>query len=394
MLGGKKFDVLNVFKRIPALPRDFFVTTILTKFKAIYPTSLIYNVSWRCNAKCIMCNNWLRPYDQDLTLEELKGALKSRLFGKISNVGVSGGEPYLRQDLPEIVEACAENMPRLKKLTINTNGFATKRILSLTEPIAEFCNAKDILLGIRISLDGLGTMHEKVRGVPKGFEKCMATFEEMMELKSKYFFNFGLAYTISPINVRYAEEMYEWCKKQNINVIFNVPRTSAAFLDNEHLGTNNLLSEEDRNWVSNFFQRLVREGSVVNGDVFLYHHYIKQYNNGGYRTMACPYQQQGVVINPFGEILYCENSKPICNLREGDPAEAFFAQQHLDYRKEIRDNVCETCLSPCMASVNAFNQVMPYVRFAGEVMWNRLFHKKVEPKDNGDQTKRQQGLSC
>lgn len=393
MLGSKKFDVVNAVKRLPALPRDFFVSTILTRFKAVLPTSLIYNVSWRCNAKCVMCNNWLRPYDNDLTLDEFKEGIKSRLFKNIGNIGVSGGEPYLRKDLPDIVQACGDTFNRLTKLTINTNGFATKRILALSEPIAEYCNSKNILLGIRISLDGLEGLHEKIRGVPKGFQKCMDTFEGMMELKKKHFFNFGLAYTISPINVRYAEQMYEWCKEREINVIFNVPRTSAAFLDNEHLGTNNLLNEEDTQWVSNFFKRLVREGSVFNGDVFLYHHYIKQFNNGGNRTMACPYQSQGVVINPFGDILYCENSKVIANFRDGDPAEQFFAQQNLRYRQEIKDSVCDTCLSPCMASVNAFNQVLPYAAFAGEVMLGKMFNRGGNGKDSGGK-KEQEQLSC
>lgn len=391
MLGNKRFDVVNAVRRLPALPRDFFVTTILTRFKAILPTSMIYNVSWRCNAKCVMCNNWLRPYDQDLTLDELKQGLQSRLFKKVANLGISGGEPFLRQDLPEIVQLFHENMPRLHKMTINTNGFATKRILALAERIVKYCAENDILMGIRISLDGIGAMHEKIRGVPKGFEKCMETFEGMMELKKQYFFNFGLAYTINPINVRYAAEMYEWCREREINLIFNVPRTSAAFLDNEHLSQNVILRPAEQAWVSDFFRRLVREGSVFNGDVFLYHNYIKQYENGGKRTMDCPYQEQGIILNPFGELLYCEMSKPIGNLRDGDPAEAYFARHNLKYRREIRQNVCDTCLSPCMASVNAAHQVFPYLKFGAELLWERAQHHA----DGGKPDKPQQtGLSC
>lgn len=392
MLGSKKFDITNALRRLPALPRDFFVTTILTKFKAIQPTSMIYNVSWRCNAKCVMCNNWLRPYDKDLTLEEVQKGFQSRLFKKVSTLGISGGEPYLRKDLPDIVQAAIDHMPRLKKMTINTNGFATKRILALSEPILEACQKHEKLMGIRISLDGIGDMHGKIRGVPKGFEKCMETFDGMMKLKEKYFFNFGLAYTINPINVRYAEQMYEWCKERNINLIFNVPRTSAAFLDNEHLSNNVVLSPEDQEWVTNFFRRLVREGSFFNGDVFLYHNYIKQYENGGNRTMSCPYQEQGIILNPFGELLYCEMSKPIGNLRDGDPADAYYASQNLSYRKEIREYVCDTCLSPCMASVNAAHQVLPYVAFGAEMMWDRAndyINGQDEPPDRN-----QNGLSC
>jgi MoaA/NifB/PqqE/SkfB family radical SAM enzyme len=282
----------------------------------------------------------------------------------------------MRADLPEVVEVCRENMPRLKKLTINTNGFATRRIMDLTERIVKFCNDYHILLGIRISLDGLGLDHDKIRGVPNGFDKCMATFDEMMALKEKSFFNFGLAYTINSFNVRKAEEMYEWCKEGEINLIFNVPRMSTAFLDNEHMASTVVLNEEDQAWVSDFFRRLVREGSVFNGDVFLYHNYVKQWDNGGLRTMDCPYRVQGIILNPFGELLYCEMSKEIGNLRDGDPADAYFARENLLYRLEIRENVCDTCLSPCMAAVNAAHQVYPYIQFAGEKLLDRVLNRR------------------
>lgn len=379
MLGSKKFDVTNALKRLPALPRDFFVTAILAKFKAIYPTSMIYNVSWRCNAKCVMCNNWLRPYPNDLRTDEVDKAFSSRLFSKISNLGLSGGEPFLRGDLPKIVALAVKHMPRLKKVTINTNGFATKRILKNLVPILETCKENDILLGVRTSIDGLGKIHEKIRGVPNALEKCLETFEGLKELKKEYFFNYGIAYTINPINVELADEMHDFCEKEGINIIYNVPRTSAAFLDNEHLENNVVLSPEQQKWVSGFFRRLVRQGSVFNGDVFLYHNYVKQYENGGNRTMGCPYQQQGIILNPAGELLYCEMSKEIGNVREGDPADMYFAHHNLTYRKEIKKSVCDTCLSPCMASVNAAHQILPYAKFAAELIWEKT---QRDPEDD------------
>jgi hypothetical protein len=111
--------------------------------------------------------------------------------------------------------------------------------------------------------------------------------------------------------------------------------------------------------------------------------------------MSCPYQQQGIILNPFGELLYCEMSKTIGNLRDGDPADAYFAEQNLSYRKEIRKNVCDTCLSPCMASVNAAHQVFPYLKFGAEKFWDRLTKDEPTGGDGSNESKsKQQGLSC
>ena len=375
MLGSKKFDVVNALKRLPTIPRDFFVSTVLARLKPIYPTSMVYSVSWRCNSRCRICGNWRRPHENDLSVEELRGVLSNRLFRKITNIGISGGEPFLRNDLPELVEVCVENMPRLHKLTINTNGFATERIVEMTDRITEYCNAHKVLVGFRVSIDGFADVHDKLRGIPGGFNKAMSTFDRIVELQKKRFFNFGIAYTISRENLEVTDEMYEWCKERYVNVIFNVPRFTGEVLGTDDLYDEVSLDRDGWEWIARFFRKLVREGSIFNGDTFLYHHYVKMIGNGMVRTMPCPMQTQGLFLNPTGDMLYCENSRVIGNVRERRPDEIYFDRENLRHRKALRRNECVQCASPCMASVGAAQQVFPYARYIFSVLFSRIFRR-------------------
>jgi len=69
--------------------------------------------------------------------------------------------------------------------------------------------------------------------------------------------------------------------------------------------------------------------------------------------MPCPFQRQGLLLNPNGDLFYCENSKKIGNVRD-DTAESLYHEVgNLAHREEIKAKVCPTCLSPCQVNVGA-----------------------------------------
>jgi molybdenum cofactor biosynthesis enzyme MoaA len=101
---------------------DFLKTQVVGRFKGIPPTVLIFNVSYKCDSKCVMCNSWKLPYHDDLTTDEYRRAFGSRLFRSVSTSG-SPAASRLRKDMVELVNIMADHMPRLRKMTLNTNGF-------------------------------------------------------------------------------------------------------------------------------------------------------------------------------------------------------------------------------------------------------------------------------
>jgi hypothetical protein len=90
--------------------------------------------------------------------------------------------------------------------------------------------------------------------------------------------------------------------------------------------------------------------------------------------MPCPFQSQGLLLNPTGDLHYCENSEKLGNVLD-DPAETlYFKAENLAHRQQILDKVCPTCLSPCQVNVGAMKQVVPYVKFL-----RRAYQLKHDP---------------
>ena len=64
----------------------------------------------------------------------------------------------------------------------------------------------------------------------------------------------------------------------------------------------------EEEFMRQFFLDRVAEESILSGQSFMYLHYADMIANGYHRTMPCPFQRQGLLLNPNGELFYCENS--------------------------------------------------------------------------------------
>ena len=112
-----------------------------------------------------------------------------------------------------------------------------------------------------------------------------------------------------------------------------------------------------------FFLDRVRQDPLLDGQNYIYMHYADMIANGYHRTAPCPFMTQGIMLNPNGDLFFCENSDVIGNATKEDPEAVYFREAAQQHRKHIRDEKCPTCLSPCQMNVAAIKQVMPYARF-------------------------------
>ena len=126
-----------------------------------------------------------------------------------------------------------------------------------------------------------------------------------------------------------------------------------------------------------FYLERVQDESVFSGQTFMYLHYADMIANGYKRTMPCPFQSQGLLLNPNGELFYCENSKEIGNLAVEDPADVYFKAENIAYRSTFKDTICANCLSPCQVNVGAMKQFVPYAKF----LW-RAYRVKRHPEQH------------
>ena len=185
-MANDSFRLSYLAKTAAGVPRDLANTLVVSKLKAIRPTVLIYNCTFVCDARCQMCNNWKRGNrKEDMTLAQMDGVMDHEFWGAVENLNVSGGEPTTRNDLPDLVEMFARRLPRLRKIGINTTGLTPHRAIPMLTRIVEFCASHGILISIRVSLDGIGEVHNEVRDVKRGFDKACQTIEAMQALAAE-----------------------------------------------------------------------------------------------------------------------------------------------------------------------------------------------------------------
>ncbi len=346
------------------VPRDL-VNTAIAKIKPIRPTVLIYNCTWVCDARCEMCSNWkFGDRKSDMTLDQLDPVMDHDFWGATENLNISGGEPTTRNDLPEMAELFARRLPRLRKIGINTTGLTPQRAIPMLTRIVKCCAERELLLSVRVSLDGIGDVHSQVRNVKRAFEKACETITAMQALADEYAnFQFGLAATIFATNMEDARNILAWARSKNLDIVFNMLRFTDNMLNNRELEEKIRFSPREEDFMRQFFLDRVKEESLLSGQAFMYLHYADMIANGYHRTMPCPFQSQGLLLNPYGDLYYCENSERIGNVLE-EPAEAiYFRAANLAHREQVKQKVCPTCLSPCQVNVGAMKQFIPYAKF-------------------------------
>jgi MoaA/NifB/PqqE/SkfB family radical SAM enzyme len=355
-------------------PKDF-INSYVAKYKAIPPTVLIFHCTFVCDARCEMCSNWKRgDRKSDISLADIEKCFSSPLWRDVENASLSGGEPTTRNDMVEICRAMMDNFPRLRKLTINTTGLTPNRAIPMLTQVVKDAHERGIIFSTRVSIDGVGDMHNAVRNVKKGFDKANETITAMKALQKDYPFNFGISTTIFSQNLDDAENILQWARRENLDIVFNMVRVTDAMLGNQDVADKirPLGAEEAR--MRQFFLDRVRMDPLLDGQNYIYMHYADMIANGYHRLAPCPFQTQGIMLNPDGGVYYCENSDAIGNVLDEDPEAIYFRAASLAHRDHVRDEKCPTCLSPCQMNVAAIKQVVPYVRFLARAGMEKMRH--------------------
>jgi len=157
----------------------------------LLPFNLTISTTYRTNSKCKTCNIWQIqkkiPLGKELTLEEWEKILRS-LGDSLYWITISGGEPFLgcfiEKDLVEIIKVINEyNKPKI--INIPTNGILWKIIPRKVKEILETISPETYLV-INFSIDGIGTDHDQIRGVPNNYILLKKAYEEVVKLKTIY----------------------------------------------------------------------------------------------------------------------------------------------------------------------------------------------------------------
>jgi MoaA/NifB/PqqE/SkfB family radical SAM enzyme len=359
------------------IPRDI-ANAATARFKPIHPTVLIYHCTFVCDARCEMCSNWKRgDRKSDMSLEEIERTFDSPFWNYVENANVSGGEPTTRNDLVDICRVMLDRLPRLRKFGLNTTGLTPHRAIPMLTDIVKLCDERGIIFSFRVSIDGVEQMHNDVRNVPRGFEKAGETIRAMQALQKQYTFNFGISTTIFSQNLDDADNILNWARSEDLDIVFNMVRFTDTALSNLDLEDTCKPIGDEEEKMRQFFLDRVRIDPLLDGQNYIYMHYADMIANGYHRQAPCPFQTQGIMLNPDGGMFFCENSDVVGNVRDQDPGEIYFSDTAQAQRDHIISDECPSCLSPCQMNVSAIKQVVPYAKFLVRASREKRQHQRV-----------------
>ena len=171
------------------------------------PKVLSYAVTWRCNCRCVMCDNDAIPEDRkksvaELSTAEVAGIFSDPILGDLDVVRITGGEPLCREDLAEIVQGIQQSAsPRILYLT--TNGSMPARL----EAVVERALGAESVFHLQFSLDAIGAVHDRIRGLSGLYEKVIESFERMRRLRLRRVFYVGVTQTLLRENLDHADRV-------------------------------------------------------------------------------------------------------------------------------------------------------------------------------------------
>ncbi len=241
-------------------------------------------VTYRCNAKCHMCNTWQFPTKPE---EEIKAAdLVSLPALKFCNI--TGGEPFLRTDLIEIVKLVKS---KAERVVISTNGYFTDRMVALAKEIPD--------VGFRISLEGLPSANDELRGITDGFDHGLRS---LLKLKNMGVKDLGFGLTVSDRNAKDLLELYDLAKYLNLEF-------ATAILHNGYYFHKTDNSIKEKYLVIGEFNKLIRElfktKRLKNWYRAYFNYGITNYVKGNKRLLPCEMGEDIFLVDPYGDIKPC-----------------------------------------------------------------------------------------
>ncbi len=324
-------------------------TRILTSnFKRLrQPYKLTFAVTYRCNSKCKTCNIWKKKPTNELILREIKEIFR---YINPSWVNLTGGEPFMREDLYEICKVIREETDTFL-VNMITNGLLTKLVLKQVKRILKLKFPKLI---VGVSLDGPQKLHDKLRGVQGNWRMAVELYKNLFKLNSSRFQTY-FGYTISRHNVGRIEATLNDLKKEirNItvnNIHFNLFHTSSIYYSNE--GKEGQASKEKILKDIKFILKQKRSFGIVNQIDRRFIQLMPKYLNTGRSPLPCKALTSSVFIEPSSNVYPCTNFPLVLgNLRNEsyNLLGIWNSRRATDALTKIKQGKCPHCWTACEA---------------------------------------------
>lgn len=307
------------------------------------PTDVSIITTYRCQMRCKMCNIWENPTDrkQEITPKDLE------ILPPFKFVNVTGGEPFVRNDLEDIVEVMFKKSDRI---VISTSGWHTNKILKMAE---RFPN-----IGIRVSIEGLSQKNDDLRGREGGFDRGLKT---LLGLKEMGVTDIGFGQTVSNRNSGDLIPLYQLSKELGMEFATAAFHNSYYFhRDDNHIHEKETVINDFRELI----ERLLKENNPKAWFRAFFNLGLINYINDGKRMLPCQAGTANFFIEPYGDVYPCNGleerywKKSMGNIRDVEKFEDLWFS---DTAREVRQLV-NTCPKNCWMVGTAAPVMKKYIR--------------------------------
>lgn len=327
------------------------------------PTDASIILTYRCCMRCRMCDIWKHPSD---ILKEIK-ARDLEILPRLKFINITGGEPFVRNDIEDIIEVAFTKTPRV---VISTAGYHVDEILGLAD---RFPN-----IGIRVSLEGLSTINDYMRGRSSGFDRGLQTLLGLRQMGVK---DIGIATTVSHNNCHELLSLYRLTKNMKMDFATATFHNSFYF----HKKDNHVdQKDEVADCFFNLADELLKSNNPKDWFRSFFNIGLINYIHGNKRLLPCEAGSVNFFIEPYGDVYPCNGleerfwKKSMGNIKD---VTSFSQLWHSQKAKQVRTLVA-TCPKNCWMVGTASPVMKKYIKhplkWVIKHKFNSLFGKKID----------------
>ena len=322
---------------------NHFRTTVFKQ--RVKPRVLQMPITGKCNSRCVTCNIWK---NQEKAVEmnpvALKQVLSDPFFSQVRLVGLNGGEPSMYKHIDELLDALFV-LPKLNRIHVISNAIIEHRLTSMMEVIKSKCAEREILVYLTLSLDGVGEIHNEVRGIPNVFHKTLATLQTIKDNRKIYCDVLDIGTTLSNLNIERVAEIEEFNCSLGIPAYYHPAVPNKRLFNFEGKQPFDIMSSKRSQLLATeyFFGKFkYGKGLRTRLRAFMTYYYLK--NGGEGRLAGCNYLRSDVTITENLDLFLCATaSEKVGNLMENTASELLRNGAMKRQEKKVCCN-CGTCV--------------------------------------------------
>ena len=293
------------------------------------PKSIAWKITENCNSRCKTCSHWRTHTDNELTLKECKTVVDHCFQNGVRSFRLTGGDPSLRNDLPEIIEYIHG---KHGSVSVNSNLIDIKNVPLEIE-------------NLFVPLDGTRATYRELRGVDSFNKVCenLTYFVEHSEA------NIVVTVILMQQTINSLPEITELCRNLKVKLHFNLIDSSPYFFR----GAEPFIKES---LVAGFTEKLLE---LYDSQVFFVSKEVLTkipwfYNREKEAMMPCPIVLHNVKMGSRGDVYPgCWSAEPVGNVRKKSLTEILRSESYVQTVKKLFKHECSGCTCGWVQRVKA-----------------------------------------